>query len=586
MIAMIKRMKMFYGLIGPRLLVLLFSMQLAALIEAFGISLMLPVIQGGSESNSQLEQIIDWAFNLVNVTPTLTNSLIALTVFFLIRSVILVAQSWFTAKILSQTLMTMRSDFIGSLARSKYSHIRTVDIGTASNVMGAEIERVNAALNQLLLLMVAATTAIVYVGIALLVAPVVTLFLLLLAVPIALVMIFVNKSTSRASNKYTAGSNKQLSLMFEMLSAIKYLSATGRSPKILRRIVAESTKVGNAYRKLHYYRGATLFGLEPFIVVALAAVIYFLVEVRNGDILDILFLLFVFRTAAVSIVATQPTYRKFIDTTGSLKVYNDLRTNFDQHSQPDTSRLIEPDFSGDLKLDNVSYRYDDGSEDVLKNIGISIPPRSTVALVGPSGSGKSTLANLLISLIEPTGGTISLANTPYGDIDAAKLRSNVGYVTQESVVFNSTIEDNITLWTKPVDTKKLAKIIKSTNLEDLIARTSESNAEDSEHTIQGLSGGERQRVSIARELYWDSELLVLDEATSSMDSLLEKQINILMSTLQGEKTMIVIAHRLSTVKSADKIIVLQNGSVVEQGSFEELTAADGLFTQMVKQQTL
>lgn len=583
---MIKRMRMFYGLIGPRLLLLLFSMQLAALIEAFGISLMLPVIQGGSESNSQLEQIIDWAFNLVNVTPTLTNSLIALTVFFLIRSAILVAQSWFAAKILSQTLMTMRADFIGSLARAKYSHLRTVDIGTASNVMGSEIERVNAALNQLLMLMVAATTAVVYIGIALLVAPIVTMFLVLLAVPIGLAMIFVNKSTSRASKKYTAGSNKQLSLMFEMLGAIKYLSATGRSSKIVNRIIAESAKVGSAYRKLYYFRGATQVGLEPFIVVALAAVIYFLVEVRNGDILDILFLLFVFRTAAVSIVVTQPTYRKFIDTTGSLKVYNDLRNNFEKHSQPDTSKLTEPDFSGELKLENISYRYDDGSEDVLKNISISIPPRSTIALVGPSGSGKSTLANLLISLIDSTDGTITLANTPYSEIDAVKFRSNVGYVTQESVVFNSTIEDNITLWTKPVDTKKLAQIVESTKLEDLITRTAESNSEDGEHANQGLSGGERQRVGIARELYWESKLLVLDEATSSMDSLLEEQINILMSTLQGEKTMIVIAHRLATIKSADKIIVLNNGRVVEQGSFEKLNETDGLFAQMVKQQTL
>jgi ABC-type bacteriocin/lantibiotic exporter with double-glycine peptidase domain len=577
---------MFYKLIGPRLLLLFGTMQIAAILEGFGISLMLPIIQRESDSNSQLEQLIDWAFNLVNVTPTLINSLIALIIFFLLRSAILIGQSWIAANILSQTLMKMRSDFVESLVQTKYSYIRTLDNGKVSNVMSAEIERVNLALSTLLVLMVSATTALVYIVIAILVAPVITAFLFVLVLPIGLLMIFINRATMKASVKYTDGSNRQLSLMFELLGAIKYLTATGRSNPIVGRIITQSSRVASAFKRLYFLQNATLYGLEPFIVIVLAVVIYFLVEVRNGDIFDILFLLFVFRTAAVSLVATQPAYRKFVATTGSLNVYSELRTNFERNNQSVGSNLSKPDFSGEIKLESVSYRYKDDTTDVLKNVSLSIPQRSTIALVGPSGSGKSTLANIIVSLLEPSSGNISISDTSYDDLDVASLRSNVGYVTQESVIFNSSIEDNITLWTEPVDSQKMAQIIKSMNLDNLITRANKLDSEELNQTGQGLSGGERQRVGIARELYWDSKLLVLDEATSSMDSLLEEDINLLIDTLRGEKTMIVIAHRLSTVKSADKIVVLNNGRVVEQGSFEQLTETDGLFTQMVKQQTL
>ena len=577
---------MFYNLIGPRLLVLLGTMQIAAIIEGFGISLMLPVIQGGSESNSQLEKFIDWAFNLISVEPTLTNSLIALAIFFVIRSALLIGQSWIAANILSQSLMTMRADFVGSLAGTKYSHVRTLDNGKVSNVMSAEIERVNLALSQLLVLMVAATTALVYIVIAILVAPVVTTFLIVLVIPIGFFMIFINRATTNASIKYTHGSNRQLGHMFEMLGAFKYLTATGRTNPILNRITTEGARIGSAFKRLYFLQNATVYGLEPFIVIVFAIVIYFLVEIRGADILDILFLLFVFRTAAVSLVATQPAYRKFIATTGSLNAYKDLRSNFERNKQPDVSRLTKPDFSGGIKLESVSYQYEDDSTDVLKDINLTIPERSTIALVGPSGSGKSTLANIIISLLQPTSGTISLGNNEYSDLDIATLRKKVGYVTQESVIFNTSIENNITLWTTPDSPEQLKQIVKSTSLEDLIARTESSQTSETDQGYQGLSGGERQRVSIARELYWDSQLLILDEATSSMDSLLEEQINSLIDNLRSEKTIVVIAHRLATVKSADKIVVLQNGEIVQQGTFAELSETEGLFSEMVKQQSL
>ena len=495
-------------------------------------------------------------------------------------------QTWFAASVLTENLVGMRKNFVEALAQSKYGYLRNLDTGALGNVLSRELQTVNFALAQMMKLMVAITTSVVYVGIAALMAPVVTIFLVLLAIPVMGIMLVINKATATASLSHTAGSNRQLSLTLEMLNSMKYLSSTARTAPVMNRVVKEFERVGAAFRKLYFLQGATGYGLEPILVIFLAGVIFFLVDIRGGDILDILFLLFVFRTAAVNLIATQPAYRNFISATGSLKIYEELTTGLHENRRPDTSNLAAPDFTGNLELKNVSYKYSEDSRIVLNDISISVPSRSTIALVGPSGSGKSTLPNLMISLIEPTSGNIALSSTSYEDLDLESLRKQVGYVTQESVVFNASIEDNITLWDAASDQAKLDRVIEATQLRKLAVGAKQNGTPEYTASHDGLSGGERQRVSIARELYWGSELLIMDEATSSMDSILEHQMDEILEDQRGHTTIVVIAHRLSTVRNADTIFVLEDGKIKEHGNFDELSSANGLFAKMVKMQSL
>ncbi len=581
---MIAYVKLFYDLVGPKLLILLAVMQAAAILEGFGISLILPIIQGDQTSDSRLSSLIDWGFDLLSLDPTLTNTLVVLVVFFAIRGLLLIGQSWYQSRILSRNLTNMRVGFASDIAMAEFDYLNRQDTGVLSNVMSVEIERVNFALSQLLALMVAATTALVYVGLALLVAPVVTIFLAILAAPIAIVMLFLNRLTSRASLQLTDGSNNQQSVFLEMLRNMKYLKATGRFVPVLNRVTTQSGRVGDAFRRLSFLQGATAFGLEPFIVLVLASVIYFFTEVRGADVLEILFLLFVFRTAAVNLIATQPAYRKFVSATGSMKVYRNLRENLKANREPDFETRPAPDFSGGITLNNVQYRYTGQEQQSVDGVSLSIPTRSTVAFVGPSGSGKSTTANIIASLLSPTAGELLIGNKPYSETNVNQFRGQIGYVTQESVVFNASIEDNILLWqTTNSDKSKLDDVITKTGL-DKVRRTHDESNDLGDGGVS-LSGGERQRLSIARELYWQSELLILDEATSSVDSMLEKQIDDVISSQRGTKTIIVIAHRLSTVKNADTIYVFDNGKIVESGSFDELVEAGGLFASMAKLQS-
>lgn len=586
---MIGYAKLFYRLVGPKLLVLLLVMQVAAVIEGFGISLILPIIQGDQGSESRLASMIDWGFDIVNVNPSLTNVLIALVLFFVIRAIILVAQTWYQSRVVARNLTDMRTEFIETIARSEYDYLIQRDSGIISNVMGVELQRVNFALVQLLGLMVTATTSAVYVAIALLVAPVVTIFLAALVLPIAIIMLFLNRTTSKASLQLTDGSNRQQSFLLEALRNIKYLKATGRTKPVIDRVVFEINRVGTAYRKLTFLQGATAFGLEPLIVLVLAVVIYFFTEIRGANVLEILFLLFVFRTAAVNLVATQPAYRKFISATGSMKVYQELRESIQAHAERDSSASPSPSFGSvgtseaGIELTDITYSYPGQDSPTVEKISLKISTNSTIAFVGPSGSGKSTTANLIASLLTPSSGEISVGGSQYSSINIDQFRSKIGYVTQESVVFNASLADNILLWQEDSDPSKLKDVISKTGLDNI--RTSSDADQNLGDGGSSLSGGERQRLSIARELYWDSDLLILDEATSSVDSLLEKQIDGIINDQRGTKTIIVIAHRLSTVRNADTIYVFDGGKIVESGSFDDLVEADGLFSKMAELQS-
>ena len=570
---MIRNIKKYYEVLGNKIIILLIIMQTAALIEGFGISLILPIIQNEELENNRLLQFFDWMFNLINLDQSLINMLIVLIVFFIFRAIILVFQSWFQAEIISNNLINMRKNLVLSLIHSDYKFINTQNRGTISNVLNNEIERVNFALDQLLAFIVSFITAMVYLLVALIISPVVTIFLAILSIPIGLIMLRLNRMTSKSSKALTDGSNKQQNFVLEIIENIKYLKSTGQYPGISKKMSTEIVNVGKAYRKLKFIQSSSTFLFEPLIVVIMAILIYFFTEVRKSNIIEILFLLFIFRQAAINLVATQAPYRKFISSVGSMEIYFKLQRKLDDNLENLSPNGDDPNFNTVLKLKNISYSYK--NEKALNNISLEIKPKTTVAFVGSSGSGKSTTANIISSLLKPETGNFMMGEKDISDINLSKYREKIGYVTQESVVFNTSIQENISLWRKKLNFKKLENIIDQTGLSQLFENN--KNVNDSGNN---LSGGERQRLSLARELYRDSELLILDEATSSVDSILESQIETIISKQKNDKTIIIIAHRLSTIKSADMIYVFDNGQIVESGKFDELIQHNGIFTTL------
>jgi ATP-binding cassette subfamily B protein len=249
------------------------------------------------------------------------------------------------------------------------------------------------------------------------------------------------------------------------------------------------------------------------------------------------------------------------------------------------SRVVLPDLQGEIKLDRMYFRYgDSGTPYVLEDISIDIKPGELVAIVGRSGSGKTTLAKLLVGFYPPSEGKIIVDGYDISVIDKDYYRAQVGYVMQSNLLFSGTIAENIASGDDSPDRRRIEEVAKMADAHAFISKMPMGYEQVVGERGMGLSGGQVQRLCIARALYHDPRLLVFDEATSALDTQSESNIIGNMQAILAGRTAVIIAHRLSTIMRADKIVVLYEGKIVEQGRHEELLERHGMYYELVQKQ--
>ena len=235
---------------------------------------------------------------------------------------------------------------------------------------------------------------------------------------------------------------------------------------------------------------------------------------------------------------------------------------------------------GHMQFEGVSFRYSEANPLALNNITLEILPGETVALVGTSGGGKSTFVNLVTRFYAPESGRILLDGVPYQDIKLDSLRAQMAMVSQNVVLFDDTLAANVAYGADPIDRQRLAAAIKAAHLDGVVATLPQGVDTPIGENGSRLSGGQRQRVAIARAIYKDAPILILDEATSALDNESERAVQSALDSLMAGRTTLVIAHRLSTVERADKIVVVSHGQIIEMGKHEELIARNGTYAKL------
>jgi ATP-binding cassette, subfamily B, bacterial HlyB/CyaB len=257
----------------------------------------------------------------------------------------------------------------------------------------------------------------------------------------------------------------------------------------------------------------------------------------------------------------------------------------EQRPEELASRVAIPELQGDVRLDGVYFRYE-GNETpyVLENINVHIKPGELVAIVGRSGSGKTTLAKLLVGFYPPTEGRLTVDGYDIGVVDKEYYRAQVGYVMQTNLLFSGTIAENIASGSDEPDRRRIEEVAKRADAHGFISKMPLGYQQVVGERGMGLSGGQIQRLCIARALYRDPRLLVFDEATSALDSQSESNIIASMEDILKGRTAVIIAHRLSTIMRADKILVLYEGKIVEQGRHDELVERRGMYYELVQKQ--
>ncbi|MBQ2085815.1 MAG: ABC transporter ATP-binding protein [Oscillospiraceae bacterium] len=275
-----------------------------------------------------------------------------------------------------------------------------------------------------------------------------------------------------------------------------------------------------------------------------------------------------------------------VDLTRSMALFTRIFSYLDMEPGiKNRENSVKPSFSSgaDIRYDHVAFRYSDDIP-LIEDLSFHVPSGKMYAIVGPSGSGKSTVVNLLPRLYDVKGGAVRINGVDVRMIDLTYLRSNIGVVTQEAYMFNGTIRENLLFAKADATQEELEEACRTANIHDFIMAQPDGYETQVGNRGLKLSGGEKQRLSIARVVLKDPKILILDEATSSLDSISESSIQKALDVLMKGRTSIVIAHRLSTILQADRILVISDGKIVEEGGHEELLEKNGVYRQLYETQ--
>ncbi len=582
----------FHRFVGNRMYVVFGLMLFSALLEGFGIVLLLPLLQSmgqGAFGADGLSQTLTAALATVGAT-TPVQILLVIMALYLIKGVVAYYATALSGRLrihLQRDLQTRLYDAYGQM---DYRYYTQRDTGHFVNVMNQVYPFINVfyGFTQFLIGLLRTLT---YIGMAFAVAWV---FGLMAAVVGGLMLLFFRRFNRLARDLSTKAAHELgfFSRAFiESMQSFKYLSATGQAKPLRKAAIGSMNKMATLMERQNLATAFTAAVREPLAVSAIVAIVIFQIAVLEQPLAPIVVSILLFYRGVNAILGLQGSWQNTLSQIGAVEL---VTKEFDQlqHHQQRAQGRPAPQLDHGIELKDIEFRYRDEGEATIKGLNITIPARQTVALVGASGAGKSTIIDLITLLLTPQSGQILIDGVPASEIDPSSWREQIGYVLQDTVIFDASIADNISLWqgnmrSDPELADRIEKAAKAAHLDEFVR-----SLPDGYETTVGdrgirLSGGQRQRLFIARELFKQPRLLILDEATSSLDAEAEKAIQESIEDLKGTLTVVIIAHRLATVKQADRIYVLQQGVAREQGSFDELSQrTDSRFRAMVELQQL
>lgn len=564
---------------------------MVGVLDGFGLAMFLPLLQmvndkseASAEGLGNLRFLVDM-IEKMGFSLTVSSVLVVILIFFTLKGIAKFCESYNKVLIQQHFIKKLRTDSVNKLSNYNYKAFVTADSGRIQNTLSGEVGRVAVAYKTYFSAVQGAIMVLVYITLALLSNP---QFAILVATGGALSNLVykqIYRKTKETSRKITSIGHDFQGLLIQKVAFFKYLRATGLMKTYAFKLKQIINQIEDYNRKIGFYGSVLEATREPLVIFVVVVVIIVQVTYFSESLgLIILSLLFFYRSLTY-LMGFQNQWNQFLNVSGSLENMTSFVKELSAAQEKGGGKKLK-EFSHSIELRDLSFSY--GDTTILKNLNLEIRKNETIAFVGESGSGKTTLLNILAGLVPLDQGEMLIDGISSKELDISTFQSRIGYITQEPVIFNDDVFNNITFWAEdtPANRERFWRALRKAAIEDFVRELP-----DQEDTILGnngilVSGGQKQRLSIARELYKDIDILIMDEATSALDSETEKAIQENINALKGQYTILIVAHRLSTIKDADSVVLLNKGEISSMGNFKELINSSEKFQRMAAIQEL
>jgi ABC-type multidrug transport system fused ATPase/permease subunit len=577
--------KFFYRHVGNRLFLLLALMFIMSWSEGLGIALFYPILGQGTMPSGRSGEMVAWLFRLLHLDMSVRGALVGIVIMFVSKGAFMFFSSAYAYRIAARLTRRLRQQLVDGIGHSDYRYLVRAETGFHTNLLVNEVRR--------------ATDGFVYysrsfppgLNIVVFFALVLVLdwHLTFVCAAIGGITVLFQRVGGRIARRYSTlitDDNAGLTaLLIQAIQGFKYLRATRGFNQLQRRIEGSADRLAEADYRVGAIT-ALMFSLTQPLMVIFFAVLVYSRSSTPGGMSSLFVILIYFLRIMTDLFQLQLNWQLFCGQVGAIDVVastiGELQAHVEESGEKPFAGLRES-----LACRELTFGYSP-DKPILRDVTLSVPRNASVALVGESGAGKTTLADVLIGTLKPSQGAVYVDGGNLQELKLDELRAHVGYVPQECIIFNGTVAENISLWAAgPPDDERVRDAARRARCAEFIEAMPNGYASAVGDRGINLSGGQRQRLAIARELYKRPDILVLDEATSALDTESERAIQASIEALKGQITIVIIAHRLSTVRSCDCIYVLEQGRIVESGTYEELFAQTGSrFRRMCELQDL
>lgn len=575
--------KIFQKYLGPRIYIVTLLSLVAALSEGIGFLIVLPLFEVlGTSEESEMTGVGELLYNFFTYigwdgSPIIL--IVAITITFLLKGLLVFGSMGFNAYLIAKLLRELKEQLFDRYSVMDYRYYSSRDTGHFTNVMNNQINTMLIAFRSMMRLGSEFVMGAVYVGLAFTVAWKFGLMAIVFGILLLLLFRALNIFVRSLSRKTSHESGVLSKLLIQYLHAYKYLTSTSQSSHLRKKFFESVDRFVDYELKRRISETLTFSLREPILVVAVMIIIGAQIGYFNEPIAPILVSIALFYRGLNSFHGMQLYGQLMLDQIGSVEMVNEEFNKQDENIEFNGEDCLET-FSTKVTFKDVSFSYGKDLENAIGCINLEIPAFSSIAIIGSSGAGKSTIIDLLTLILRPSHGKIFIDGVDSMSIDTSSWRKQIGYVSQDMVVFDDTIANNICMWKGDIDSdldllNQIKIACKQANIDDFIESLPDKyNTKVGDRGIK-LSGGQKQRLFIARELFRKPNILLLDEATSALDSESESFIQDSINNLKGSITLVIIAHRLSTIKDVDLVYVLEKGSIIEAGSYNELRNIKG-----------